>query len=239
MQLVTVCSHIPIESYYRPEAFYASCKRFGHDPIVLGQGGTYKGLGSKLRLLKQCLDSGKVTSKHMIFSDSFDVVFQRNPHLCESLLNDRPSVKMIFNAERALFPFNEEIEKGHPLSETSYRFLNSGFIVGETETFRKCLNILNADKIPDDHQLEDGSWVNPNDQFYWQSLFVSHRKSLGLALDTRQELCQTLAGVLPEELDFDSDLISNKETGSTPVVLHLNGKKEIWWPIILEKLKLP
>ncbi len=204
---------------------------------MLGRDGAYKGLGSKVRLLKELLDSPQVfDDKTMIFCDSFDVVFQKNPILCQHFLDLGP--KAIFNAERALFPFSEEVAAGHPPSETSFRFLNSGFIVGETDTFRKALELMNADKVPDDHQLPDGTWVNPNDQALWQSLFVAERKHLGLALDTRAELCMTFANVLPEELDFDGDLISNKETGSTPIALHLNGAKEIWWPMVLPKLGL-
>lgn len=237
MKLITVCSHTDLPSYYRPDAFFASCKRFGFEPIVLGRDGAYKGLGSKLRLLKECLDTNPFDDRYMIFCDSFDLVFQQDPNLCTQFL--RVPTNAIFNAERALFPFNEEVEQGHPQSETSYRFLNSGFIVGQTETFRKALELMNADKVPDDHQLPDGTWINPNDQFLWQGLFVAHRKSLGLALDTRAELCMTLANTLPEELDFDGELISSRETGSTPIAIHVNGRKEEWWPIILEKLKLP
>lgn len=237
MKIVTVCSHTPTESYYRPDAFFASCRRFNVEPIVLGQDGAYKGLGSKLRLLKECLDAGKVDDRYMIFCDSFDVVFQKDPYPCTEFL--RAPTQMIFNAERALFPFNEEVRDGHPQSETSYRFLNSGFIIGETETFRKCLDLMNADKIPDDHQRDDQTWVHPNDQELWQRLYVAERKSLGLALDTRAEICMTLANLLPEELDFDGPLISNNETTSTPVAIHVNGRKEEWWPLILDKLKLP
>ncbi len=238
MKIVTVCSHTDLPPYYRPDAFFASCKRFGIEPIVLGRNGAYKGLGSKVRLLKELLDSPQVfDDKRMIFCDAFDVVFQKNPILCQHFLDLGP--KLIFNAERALFPFDQEVFQGHPLSETSYRFLNSGFIVGQTETFRKALELMNADKVPDDHQMPDKSWVNPNDQELWQKLFVAERKTLGLALDTRAELCLTLSNTVPEELDFDGPLISSKETGSAPICLHLNGAKELWWPAVLEKLKLP
>lgn len=153
-------------------------------------------------------------------------------------MKDRQGVNMVFNAERSLFPFDQEVHDLHPLSETSFKYLNSGFIVGKTETFKEMLSIVNADKIPDDHDTTDGRRIEPNDQPLLQRFFVVERKRMGLALDTRAEICQTLSGVLPEELDFDGPLIENRETGTTPVALHCNGRKEDWWPLLLEKLKL-
>jgi len=247
MKIVTVCSHIPTESYYAANAFFESCKRFGHQPMVLGSEpstcptnarGYYAGLGSKLRLLKKALDYQAVTDRYMIFCDAFDVVFQLDPMESCVVLEERKAVHMIFNAERKLFPFNEEVEDRHPFAETSYKYLNSGFIVGETDAFKECLRLLNADKIPDDHQRADGTWVHPNDQELWQRLFVSERFRIGMALDTRAEICQTLANVLPEELDFDEPLIRNTETNSTPIAIHINGRKEEWLPLILNHLKL-
>ena len=237
MKIVTIASREPTEPYYCFGAFLESCRRFGHEPIVLKDG--YAGLGSKLRMLKTWLDGWQEPDQHgaMIFCDSFDVVFQRDPILCLRCL--RSGRRMVFNAERAMFPPNAEVEAGHPMSETSYRFLNSGFIVGYVNAFRECLDLLKVEQIEGDHQLSDGSWVNPNDQEIWQQFFVKNRERLYMRLDTHVEICQTLCNVQPDELDFTGPLIRNRETGSTPIALHINGRKEEWLPLILEKLNLP
>jgi hypothetical protein len=240
MKIVTIASREPTEPYYCLPAFLESCRRFGHEPIVLKEG--YGGLGSKLRMLKNCLDaagSPLMLTGCMIFCDSFDVVFQQDPILCLKCWHPRRR-RLVFNAERAMWPPNKEVEDGHPVSDTSYRFLNSGFIVGDVGTFRLCLDLLNTDQIEDDHQLPDGSWVHPNDQVIWQRFFVDNKDELGLALDTRAEICQTLCNVKPDELDFSAELIWNRETGTTPIAIHVNGGgKEEWLPLILGKLNLP
>jgi hypothetical protein len=234
MKMITIASREPKEPYYCFNAFMESCRRFGHEPIVLREG--YGGLGSKLRMLNQYLDATP-SEGCMIFCDSFDVVFQQDPVLCLKAI--RPGRRIVFNSERAIWPPNPEIESGHPKSETSYKFLNSGFIVGDVGTFRLCLKLLNADQIKDDYQLPDGSWVQPNDQVIWQQFFVDNHSELGMAIDTRAEICQTLCNVKQEELDFSEPLIRNRETGSAPIAFHVNGGgKEEWLPLILGHLKL-
>jgi hypothetical protein len=236
MTVVTVCSHFPTQDYYTHRAFFESCKKFGYLPIVLGRGNEYGGLGSKPRLLKQAIESGQVNDTNIIFCDAWDIVFQQTPALCEEWMHTHPN-KIWWNAEKNCFPNPKFIDQ-FPETKTPFRYLNSGFSVGPTELYFQALKEMKAEEIPNDKQNEDGSWSTPNDQEYFQKAYLFGNVPMGL--DTRAQLCHTLAGVEPSELDFSEPLIRNKESGSTPIAIHANGgQKEIWKPLILNHLNLP
>lgn len=238
MKIVTIASHRPQQPYYTYAEFFASCRRYGHEPIVLGgqkQGvQMYGGLGSKPRLLKQAIESGGITDDWILFCDCFDVVFQSDPLEALQALFKRPEL-IVWNAEKNCFPQTTLAGK-HPKSDTSFRFFNSGFSIGKTSAYLDLLKWMNVDWIPDDKQRPDGSWETPNDQELFMRAFLLNDT---MGLDTKAEICQTLCGVEENELDFSGDKIRNKETGSTPIAFHINGGcKEFWKPRILSKLNL-
>lgn len=226
MTIVTVANHRPTQLYYCYDAFMESCRRLGHEPLILKE--NFGGIGTKPRMLKAAIEKGLIPDKHIIFTDAFDVVFQRN-------LEVMPD-KIIFNAERNCFPDVRLADK-HPESKTPYRYLNSGLSVGPTELYLQALNEMNAQEIKDDTRLADGSWDNPNDQDMWMKLYLFGNTPI--SLDTHCTLFQTLHDVPIDELDLSEPLIRNKITGSTPVGFHLNGKKETWRNKILSHLNLP
>lgn len=227
MRVVTISSRIPTESYYCYHAFVASCQRFGVDPVILTEG--YGGLGTKPVILRNYLINSN--EKHIIFCDAWDVMFQRDP-------NEIPKVdKLVFNAEKALFPFDSRLAGAFPDPKTPYRYLNSGFSFGPTELYLEAINSMPQDYVVPDRRLENGSMFEPNDQPLWQQVYLYG--NVKMALDTHAEYCHTLSNVEPNELDFNGPLIMDKELGTTPVALHLNGSKEKWKPLICSHLNLP
>jgi hypothetical protein len=227
MQIVTISSHNPTQNYYMYPAFLASCRRFGFEPLILTNG--YKGLGTKPKMLKKAIVSGKVTHTNMIFTDAWDVVFQRDPSVADEKMD-----AIIFNAEKNCFPDARLADK-FPETRTTYRYLNSGFSIGPTELYLQALKEMKADDIPPDH-LMSGIKVEPNDQLYWQKQYLFGNTRI--RLDTNCEYCQTLAGVTDDELLFDDGVVRNRITGMTPLALHANGSKEVWKDRLLAHLNL-
>ncbi len=221
MKVVTVANGRPTAPYYLYDEFLASLKRYGHEPLILGAApGEYGGLGSKPRLLKQAINAGRITDERMIFADAFDVVFGAAPELAVDLAEEFYDGKIVFNAERSIFP-DASLADSHPQCRSSFRYLNSGFAVGRTSDFHTMLDWMKADEIPNDSRNADGSGNHPNDQLFFQHAFLSGE--LPIALDTNAMICQTLCGVTERDLDFSGPEIENRETGCWPSCWHFNG----------------
>ena len=238
MKVVTVCSHFPDNvDYYCHRAFFHSLAKWNYGSVVLGRDG-YGGLGSKPRLLQQAIENGRITDNFIVFTDSWDVVFQQSPGLIQEQFNKG---KLIFNAEKNLFPFDQKLADKFPESSTPYRYLNSGFSCGPTELYLQALKEMNALSIPDDYTDGAGVRHEVNDQTLWINQYLFGNTPI--SLDHNAELAQTLAGVSDDELilnETEPRLVKNALTGSTPVVVHLNGGfKEKWKPLILNFLGLP
>jgi len=71
-RVVTVSTHDENYAAY----FDESCKRYGIDPIILGKGTPWLGYGTKLRLLKEYVDTCD-DEIVLLFVDRFDLIFLR------------------------------------------------------------------------------------------------------------------------------------------------------------------
>lgn len=221
MKILTVANKVPLEPYYTYHQFFASLRRYGVDPVVLGSGsGEYQGLASKPRLLKRAIESGLAGDGWMIFCDAFDVVFAAPPERTIEVSRQTYGERIVWNAERNCFPDASLADK-HPESPTSFRYLNSGFAVGPVADFLKILQWMDADNLPVDHQDEEGRWVHPNDQDFFMRAFVF--SGVDMALDTSGRVCAALCGVEVGELEIKGNRITNRETGTNPLAFHFNG----------------
>ncbi len=233
VHVVTVCSHAPTQSYYAFDAFLASLKRYGVEPIILGWEQPWTGLMNKPRHLLNRL-RGVDWERPIIVCDAFDVVFADDPEkIIDKFKQIRKFARIMWNAEKNLFP---DATLNFPPCKTSYRYLNSGFSVGYVEDYVRLLENMHLENIPNDYVNEKGERIGPNDQLYYQQQFLA--QPVDMALDSKAEICQTLHGVGPDELDFSGDRIRNVETGSYPLCFHLNGQKELWRDKLLAKLGL-
>lgn len=217
--VVTVSSGTPKENYYTYRQFFASLLRHDFEPLVLGQNpGEFKGLGSKPRLLLKAILNNSITSDYIIFADSWDLVFTESPWKIMEKYQEFNS-PFVCSSEKNCFP--ADLKDSFPESPTSYRYLNSGFIVAETEAILVVLESMNLDAVPEDHMCPDGSMYHCNDQGLFIEQFI--QQPVKMVLDYRQELSQTLCGVVANELDMSGNKIRNIETGSLPMSLHFNG----------------
>lgn len=221
MKILTVANKAPTEPYYTYDQFFASLRRYGVDPVVLGAGaGEYQGLASKPRLLKRAIENGLAGNDWMIFADAFDVVFAAPPERIVEVSKNTYGNRIVWNAEKNCFPDASLADK-HPVSTTSFRYLNSGFAVGPVADFLKILQWMDADNLPVDHIGADGRWQHPNDQDYFMRAFLF--SGVDMALDTEARICNALCGVGLDELEITKSRIKNKETATHPMAFHFNG----------------
>lgn len=218
--IVTVANKIPEQSYYTFHEHFKSLQ--GVQPLVLGVNpGEYGGLGSKPRLLFYAIKNNYIPTKHIVFCDCFDLVFAVHPdELFENYL--RFKSPFVISAEKNCFPADTKEEYDKLPATSSYKYLNSGMIVAETEAMLTVLEAMDAANIPNDYWSEEKNcMINPNDQEYHQRIFL--KQVVPSKLDYDQILCNTLHSVELEDLDFSGERIRNIETESFPCSFHLNG----------------
>jgi hypothetical protein len=219
--IVTVASKAPFEMYYVFDQFFESLRRYGKGPLVLGtEPNAYKGLGSKPKLLRKAILNGDIKTKYTIFCDSWDLLYAGNPDYIMELFKvfDSP---FVCSAEKNCFP--GDLKDKFPDHKSPYKYLNSGFIVAETDALLKVLESMDLDNVPDDYfDHERNCWHHTNDQFLFQQEFV--KQPVKMVLDYMQILSQTLHDVKPHELDFnDRRGIRNIELDTYPMTFHMNG----------------
>ena len=226
MQIVTVANAKPAASYFCFDAMLASCRRFGHEPLILGWGQSWGGLGNKPRLLLKAIESGQITDDHILFLDAFDTVLARPP--CDIMAAYAAyAAPIVWGAERNLFPdIGCDRDAVFPASLGGFRYLNSGVCVAETDAMLAALKCIKADEIPDDHKSADGAHdVNPNDQEIWLNAFadMSMWHIPRMQLDTECRIALNMHSVTPDEIDVSGERIKVLATGAEPCIFHANG----------------
>ncbi len=247
IQVVTVCDKEPSIDYLIRgwRGLNKSLSRHGVDPVVLGYGQKWGGLGSKPKLLKEAIESGRITADRILFVDSHDVVFANSPEYIDELFTSTYGgvFDILFNAEAWCFP-EPDFKDLHPKSDYPYRYLNSGAAIGDTQSFLDMLKQMQVDSWPEDFIKPDGTWSHLNDQLEFQKKFLFGQVAEdepSIALDDCCLIFQTLVGESPENFDLSIEgVVRNKLTGTTPSVIHGNGpaKGEPTWGSILNHLKL-
>jgi len=212
----------------RPEAWYYLYDQFkqttaAYNPLVLNEqlmGSSFNGLGTKPRWLYKAIKDKIIDTSHIIFTDSWDMIFCTSPlEIMERYISF--SHPIVVSAERNCFPDDLKAEYDKLESPTPYKYLNSGFIVGETEAILEILEAMDLPNQPEDHRRPDGSNFHLNDQALWLEQAIKHPELI--TLDRYQTLSQTLHDVSIDEFDFSEARIRNKLTGSYPCTLHFNG----------------
>lgn len=226
-QVVTVSSYQPKPSYYYYQQMLASVRKFGVEPAILGWHEHWGGLATKPKLLKAFLQKGHQEGDVLLCVDAWDIVFQAPPEeILERYLSRFGPGTIVFNAERNCFPrgdLSPEYDKIAEAKEvkTPWKYLNSGVMIGTPANILKLLDFMEVEKVPDDHQLPDGTWVHPNDQGHYSETFL--KQPVDMVLDYNTELAMAMHGSELEELDFTGPRFKNKITGTEPGIAHMNG----------------
>jgi hypothetical protein len=245
VQVVSVTSRIPDrtrEPYYRYALWHDCLTHHGCEPVVLGMGEHWGGLMTKPRRLRDWLRSGACTADTLIVTDSYDVVFTASPE--EVVKQYRKGLGgILFNAEKGIFPrgeledrFLEIAHEGESDFSRVYdwKYLNSGFYIGDPAQILRLLESFWLDDIHDDYQRPDGSWVHVNDQGWYQTIFCA--QPVPMTLDYSCEIVQCCSACSLDEFDLSGKKIKNVVTGTEPMVWHFNGgSKNDLLPAMLPK----
>lgn len=236
--ITTVATHKPVQDYYCLDAYFKSLR--GEPILILDREYTkYAGLMSKPKGLYRAIKEKLIDTKYIIFTDCFDFVFTEAPEVLFEVYKNFHS-PIVISSEKNCFPndLKDEFDKLDSMG-SSYKYLNSGMIVGETEAILSCLETMDLTDGSNDHwDAEKKIQVNPNDQFEWMKVFI--KQVVPIELDYGQLLCNTLHSVEKDELDFNEFGIFNKECGCIPLSFHANGnaKTSGVLPLILKHLNL-
>lgn len=235
LTIVAISNREPTEKNCYAE-FLASARKYGYEPVIIGgdhyiQDGKfpanpeYGGLGTRPRILKRAIEQGKAPTKYMLFSDAWDVVFARDPGECVDYIISH-SCDIVWNAEKNCFPDGWRAGQ-HPDTSSPYKYLNSGFAIGTTDSFLTALRDMHADEITDDYTNIDGVRIQPCCQAYWMREYIMSVMGLtrvSIGIDRECRIAQTMHLVTGDELEFiDGGWIRNKEFGFQPTAYHFNG----------------
>lgn len=207
IELVTVATRPA--GYF--EALLESAVLHGYEPVILGMGQEWKGFGTKLNLYHEHLRGITDPKRLVLLVDAHDVLIVRP---CEALEEAfaRLGAPVIASAEKLCYP-DPWKESYFPRTESPWRFLNSGAILGEAQALLALFD-EHQSRIRDD--TDDQRWWT--DCYFCDQVLTRRRRIL---LDTG---CEALISAYDslEDLELGAE-IRNKLTGSRPCVIHGNG----------------
>lgn len=198
-----------------------SCERVHIDIDILGLGLPYKGNGQKLVFLKSYL-SKIPDSDVVLFVDGFDVL----------ILQDKKTIMDKFLAIGAPFVISVELDCGpfpnlasrYPPSPTAFRFINAGLYMGYAWFMKTLLEELSPIQ------------ANKSDQGQLTVYYLDHQSDFYL-----DYYCELFLNLLCLR---SSDILINPSrgtvdcliTGSTPCMVHGNGRKKYLYEKIYKAL---
>lgn len=228
-RIITIANHWPTQDYYCHQSLFKSVG--DSEILILGTSDfEYTGLSDKPRILYNAIKEGKIPEKNIIFIDAFDVVFAGT---VEGIMDKFQSFNapIVIGAERNCFPNNFQREYDRLQHTSSFKYLNSGVIVGETEAILTVLEAMDAPNLPRDYyNPQDGRNFHFNDQAYYMDMFL--RQPVPMKLDYNCEIAQNMQDVTMDDISLfgggavggeQLNLIRNKETNTFPSIIHWNG----------------
>lgn len=232
-RIVTIANHWPQQDYYCYNSLFKSV--VGNEILILGtEQGQYTGLSDKPRILYNAIMDGRLGRKVgeiIVFIDAYDVVFVDS---IETIIAKFKTfdTEILIGAERNCFPNNFRKEYDRLPHTSSFKYLNSGVIIGYTDAILEALEAMDAPNLPRDyHDPVKGYNHHFNDQAYYMDLFL--RQPVKMKLDYDCIIAQNMQDVTMDEiaLSFRMDKnsnpigteIRNLETKSFPSIIHWNG----------------
>ena len=222
-QVATVSHKVATAWYYLQKEYYRSLERFGVEPTTINYQNdqAWNGFSMKPKWLYRAIKEGIIKSDYLIFSDSWDLLFAAHPNeIMQKYLS--MDADIVINAEKNMFPADYAEGFAKLEAPTKWRYLNSGLIVGKTESILTCLEAMDLPNVLGDHWDEVRQCTeNPDDQRMWQKIFLE--QPVNIKLDYYCELAQTMHDADMNDFDFSGERIKNVVTNSEPCVFHLNG----------------
>ncbi len=180
-----------------------SLDKFGWDHEICGTG--YTQFGSKM---VNAYNYARTTDcTHLFIVDAYDVVVLSGMEEALSRISDKDVI--LFNSERNCWPYPDWAPL-YPDAYSSFKYLNGGMAFVSVERFIKMF---------EDNTITE----NDNDQPILSRVFITNGFDYKMELDTKCEVFQTLCGTNWDEFDFDGGALYNKETETSPLMIHGNG----------------
>ncbi len=211
--------------------YLASCRKFGIEPEILGVGEPFPAMCTRLvyviRRLRELPEDEIV-----LFSDSWDVVFVRSlDDLQEVFLSF--SAPCVFSAEPHFLYIKADKYKQwqrYPAGTEVglYRFINGGGWIARAGYMADMLEEIDC---PPDYSC---------DQTLFNQWFIEHPDRI--VLDHEQKVfSSTIFREGFEHTDFETvdGVLRNKQTGSTPCLVHFGGENALCSAKILDMLPFP
>jgi len=206
-----------------------SCDELDIDLKILGIGSAnYQGphlpfpnLLEKIKFLyTELVESDLADDDVVMFVDAFDVIFLKNKEIIlERFLE--ANVPIIFGAENYFYlGWGANIKRLYPPSPTSFRYLNSGCMIGYVSRMREIL------KWVLDHPEKSNKQLN--DQVSFTIYYLLHPGEI--TLDHYNRFVLNSFNVKKEALLVDEEKkeVFVRETNGNPCVLHGNGPEAVY-----------
>lgn len=219
--IFAVCNRLPIEPYYCYGEWERSTE--GMNKLVVSYVGThYTGLCDKAKFLYRAIKFDHIKTEYVIVCDCWDLVFCATPEEIISKFLEF-DCDLVISGERNCFPADLKDEYDKLPATSSFKYLNSGMIVGRTDKMLELLEAMKVEEIPNDYWDGEKN-IHFNDQFEYQKIFL--QQPVNIKLDYDCVLSIPLHQVSIDDLDFSGDRIVVKETNSKPCTLHMNGSSK-------------
>lgn len=208
IEVIAIYNRIPEQGYYNLQEFHKSLRKFGYEAKVLGLSEPWGGLMTKPKKLKAYLASGRCKADYVIFVDAWDVVFAKSPDEIIERYKTFGSA-LVIGSEINCFPA-AGMACDFPPTDSPFKYLNSGCIVGTPQAILAMLESMKPDAIPDDYQISEESRWEPNDQWYVQLEF--HKQPVSMRLDYEAQIVLNCCNV-------DEEMMRKYD----PCIYHFNG----------------
>lgn len=205
--IFAVCNRRPTEDYYCLDEWEKSTDGF-NKLVVAGVGTMYQGLFDKPKFMYRAIKSGVIKTEFIIACDCWDLVFTTTPEQIIEVFKTF-NTEIVFSSEKTCFPDDKKEYYDRLPHTSSYKYLNSGMIVGYTASVLKLLEAMDVEAVPDDYWDND-HMVHFNDQAFYLDWFL--KQPVPMKLDYDQKISTTLHAVEMDEIDFSKDGIMVKET---------------------------
>ena len=203
----------------------ASVKRLGAELTVLGLGQPWRGLGSKVTLLAEHLDSSGAAADNLIlFLDAYDVLLlPAAAQLRErfAVLEQEKKGAVVFNSEVNCAPDPAlRLLYGRPADGAPFRFLNSGIYLGRARDVRAMLATVSAD-VRTHHASLGADPYRFDDQRWFNRFAIAFPERVHL--DARASFFHTLQDMDAADFDIVDGDLTSQISGAAPMAVHGNG----------------
>ena len=202
-----------IEGINQCDKMLESFEKHGYEVANISAGRKIMGNGAIIRELYQCYKRAATGHTHFCYADGGDTYCQRPFKV--------PADKLVYSAESNCYPLPELAKVSPYKGDSPYKYLNGGNYAGPLslaiEFFEKYLLPI-VGKVDANGQAEQ-----------MKAYLQAEKDGFPIVLDHDCEIFQTTAFSSEADYDLSGKLIKNKHTGTTPAILHANGRSPMKW----------